>query len=35
MTKFLFLTIMVFGGIFAWMEEPGYMLFMMSLIGLR
>lgn len=32
---FLFLTIFVFGAVFSWMEEPGYMLFVVSVLGLR
>ena len=35
MTKFLILTTLFFGVIFAWLEEPNYMLFVMSIIGLR
>lgn len=35
LSKFLLLTIFVFGWVFQWMEEPQYMLFIMSLIGLR
>ncbi len=34
-SKFLLLTIFIFGWVFQWMEEPQYMLFIMSLIGLR
>jgi len=33
--RFLLLTMLVFGAVFSWMEEPGYMLFVVSLIGLR
>lgn len=35
LSRFLLLSIFVFGGIFSWMEEPGYMLFVISIIGLR
>ena len=34
-TKFLILTIFVFGLIFSQMEEPGYMLFIAIIIGIR
>ena len=34
-TKFLLLTIFVFGLIFSQMEEPGYMLFIAIIVGLR
>ncbi len=34
-SKFLLLTVFVFGWVFQWMEEPQYMIFIMSLIGLR
>ncbi|MBQ0799823.1 MAG: hypothetical protein KBT63_11115 [Porticoccaceae bacterium] len=34
-SKFLVITVMVFGWVFQWMEEPQYMLFTMGLIGLR
>lgn len=34
-TKFLLLTVFVFGLIFSQMEEPGYMLFIAIIIGLR
>jgi len=33
-SRFLLLTVCIFGGVYSWMEEPGYMLFVMSLIGL-
>ncbi len=33
--KFLLLTIFIFGWVFQWVEEPQYMIFTMSLIGLR
>ncbi len=35
MSRFLLITIVVFGGVFSWLEEPGYTLFVVSLIGLR
>lgn len=35
LSKFLHLNPIIFGCIFAWIEEPGYMLFLASLIGLR
>lgn len=35
LSKFFVITILVFGVTFSWMEEPGYMLFVVSLIGLR
>jgi len=35
LSKYFLLTILVFGGVFSWMEEPEYMIFMMVLIGLR
>lgn len=35
LSRFLLLTVMVSGGIFVWMEEPNYMIFMMALIGSR
>lgn len=35
LSRFLLLTVLVFGGVFAWLEEPGYMLVVASLIGLR
>jgi len=34
-SKFILITIVVFGTIFTQMEEPGYMLFVLSLIGIR
>ena len=34
-SKFMMLTVLVFGLIFTQMEEPGYMLTVASLIGLR
>lgn len=33
LSRFFLITIFVLGTIFSWMEEPGYMLFMVSLIG--
>jgi len=35
MSRFFVLCIMVFGVVFSWMEEPGYMLFVVALVGLR
>jgi hypothetical protein len=35
LSKFFLITILVQGCIFSWMEEPGYMLFMISLIGFQ
>ncbi len=35
LSKFFLITILVKGGIFSWMEEPGYVLFMISLIGIQ
>lgn len=35
LSKFLLLNPIIFGCIFAWLEEPGYMLFIAALIGLR
>ncbi len=35
MSQFFLVTILVHGIIFSWMEEPGYMLFMISLIGIQ
>ena len=34
-SKFFLINVLVFGGIFSWMEEPGYMLFIASLIGIH
>jgi hypothetical protein len=34
-SKFLVLNMLMFGGIFSWLEEPGYMLFVISIIGLQ
>lgn len=34
-SKFFLLNILIFGGIFSWMEEPGYVLFVASLIGIQ
>jgi hypothetical protein len=34
-SKFLVLNMLLFGGIFSWLEEPGYMLFVISIIGLQ
>ncbi|HEY9846767.1 MAG TPA: hypothetical protein V6D03_11295, partial [Candidatus Caenarcaniphilales bacterium] len=33
LSKFFLISILIFGCIFSWMEEPGYMLFVVSLIG--
>lgn len=35
LSRFLLINPLVFGCIFAWMEEPGYMLFIASFLGLR
>ena len=35
LSRFFAITIFVFGTVFSWMEEPGYMLFVVSLIGLQ
>jgi hypothetical protein len=35
LSKFLLITVLVFGGVFSWLEEPGYMLFIAILIGLQ
>jgi hypothetical protein len=35
LSRFLVITILVFGVVFDWIEEPGYVLFIMALIGLR
>lgn len=35
LSKFFLITIFIFGIVFSWMEEPGYMLFVISLIGLQ
>jgi hypothetical protein len=35
MSQFFLITILIHGIIFSWMEEPGYMLFMVSLIGIQ
>ena len=35
LSKFLLITVLVFGGIFSWLEEPGYMLFIAILIGFQ
>ncbi|WP_009632901.1 hypothetical protein [Synechocystis sp. PCC 7509] len=35
LSQFFLVTILVHGAIFSWMEEPGYMLFMISLIGIQ
>lgn len=35
LSRFLVITILVLGGIFSWMEEPGYMLFVICIIGIR
>jgi hypothetical protein len=34
-SKFLVLNMLMFGAIFSWLEEPGYMLFVVSIIGLQ
>lgn len=34
-SRFLLINIVSFGVVFSWMEEPGYMLFVIALIGLR
>lgn len=34
-SKFLVFNMLIFGGIFSWLEEPGYMLFVISIIGLQ
>jgi hypothetical protein len=34
-SKFLVVNMLIFGGIFSWLEEPGYMLFVVSIIGLQ
>lgn len=33
-SRFLVITIVIFGGVFSWLEEPGYMLFVAGLISL-
>ena len=35
LSKFLVLTVMVFGGVYNWLEEPAYMLFVVCLLGLH
>ena len=35
LSQLFLITILVHGAIFSWMEEPGYMLFMISLIGIQ
>ena len=35
LSRFLVLNVLVFGAVFAWPEEPGYMLFAVFLMGLR
>ena len=35
MSKYLLLTLFGLGGIFVWMEEPGFVLFVATVIGLR
>ncbi len=35
LAKFLLLTVFILGGLFTWMEEPAYVLFVVSLLGLR
>ena len=34
-SAFLLITVAVFGVIFSWMEEPGYMLFVFAILGIR
>lgn len=34
-SRFLLVNILIFGAVFGWMEEPGYVLFIIALIGLR
>jgi len=34
-SRYLVATVIVFGAAYAWLEEPAYMLFVVSLIGLR
>lgn len=35
LSKFLLITVLIFGGVFSWLEEPGYMLFIAILIGFQ
>lgn len=35
LSKFLLINMLIFGVIFSWLEEPGYMLFVVSLIGIQ
>lgn len=35
MSKYLVLTVLIFGWVFAWIEEPNYIVFVVSLIGIR
>lgn len=35
LSRFLLITVLIFGGVFSWMEEPGYMLFIAILIGFQ
>lgn len=35
LARFLMLNILAFGAVFGWLEEPGYMLFVVALIGLQ
>lgn len=35
LSKFFVITILMFGAIFNWIEEPGYMLFVASILGMR
>ncbi len=35
LSRYLLLAMFILGGVFVWMEEPGYALFVASLIGLR
>lgn len=35
LSKFFVITILMFGAIFNWIEEPGYMLFVVSILGMR
>ncbi len=35
LSRFFVITILVFGGVFGWMEEPQYMLYTIAILGLR
>lgn len=35
LTKFFVLTVFTFGAVFSWMEEPAYMLFVSTLVGIQ